>query len=123
MTFDRDFLDLMDRQVTVNAFAGYSTDGYSAKTYSTTSYTVKCYIVKSHKLVKDQNGKEVLSTTQVYTPPYDNSTSQTTVAIGISDKITLPSSYGHTSGNLNPPIISIEWFDDDTGRYCQVLNL
>lgn len=123
MSFDRDFLELMDRTFTVQAFSGYSTDGYGTKTFSTTSYTIPCYMVKSHKLVKDAKGQEVLSNTQLYCPPYDNSTSQTTVAINLSDKITLPTSFGHTTGTLTPPIISVEWLDDDTGRYTQIIYL
>ena len=123
MSFDKDFYEVMDRTVTVAAFTGYSTDGYGTKTFSTTSYTLACYAVKSHKLVKDGKGDEVLSSSQLYCPPHDNSTSQTAVSIGLSDRITLPAMFGHTTGTVTPPIISVEWLDDDTGRYTNVIYI
>lgn len=122
MTFDRDFLEFMDRTVTVRQFSGYSTDGFSTRAYSS-GYVLACYVERKHQLVKDSNGRDVVSTTTVYAPPYDNSTGQTQVTIAVQDQIVLPAGYNPSNSSTPPPIISVMNLDDDTGRYAQVVYL
>ena len=124
MGFDRDLLDLMPSTISVNALSTYSTDGYGVRTYSTTTVSVRAHIEFKRQLVKDLTGRDVMSTTMVYTPPYDTSTGQTAVTINASDKITLPTAYTMASTvAATPPIINVERLDDESGHYATVIYL
>src|SRR5690349_12870982 len=123
MTFDRDFLEMMDHVITVRPFAGYSTDGYGSRSFSTGTYNLACYIDKTNRLVKDGTGKDVVSTTAVYAPPYDNSTGRVAVTVKVQDQIVWPVGLNPTNSTQAPPIISVQALDDETGAYCQVIYL
>jgi hypothetical protein len=58
----------------------------------------ECYMEKSIKVVKGKDGKDAVSTCQIFMDP---------AAIGDGDKITI--------GSANPPIIRIDRFVDDDG--------
>lgn len=119
MTFDRDFLEFMDDTITVEALTtALSTDGYAVRSYGAAS-SMKARIEQKRRLVKDAAGREIVSNTTVYVPPYDSSTSQTTVAISASDRITLSTGYVPRT----PPIIYVERHNDDDGRHHQVVYL
>ena len=111
MSFELEYEDWFYNSVTLQRFSGLSTDGYGARTYST-AQTVRARVEQVRRLVRDNEGKEVVSNTTVYIPPYDASTSAPSITVSASDKITLPSGY-LSAGSSQPPIISVERCDDE----------
>jgi len=103
MPFENDFLELMVDTVLWQAFTGNTGTGYAARNYAAPKY-VSAAILQDSRLVRDMQGREVVSNTHLYLPP----TCQDGTLLGpltIKDLFTLPAGY---SGNLTPPIISIE---------------
>lgn len=117
MSFDAEFLSMFPQTVTWTPISGLSTDGYGVMTYSTSgTKTLQARIEQKRRLVRDAVGREVVSSTTVFVPPYDNSTGQTAVVISVSDRITLPSGF-LSAGSSTPPIIAVEREQDDVGDH------
>lgn len=115
MTFETQFLDFMPQTVSLRKFSALSTDGMGART-SATTYSVRARVEQNRRLVRDASGREVVSTTQVYLAPYDNSTGQTAIVVDVSDRIVLPSGF-LVAGSSAPPIMSVERQQDDAGDH------
>jgi len=110
MALDRQFLAPMLHQMTVEPFVGMSTDGYGERVYGT-AVTFNARIEFKSTIVKDATGREVVSKTRVFAPPYD--VNGTTASISVSDKITLPSGFALRQ----PPILSVEPHYDHEGPH------
>jgi hypothetical protein len=113
MALDKQFLKLMPDRVVVSHWSATSTDGYGVRTYATAS-TFQCRIEQKVQIVKGPQDRDTVSMTTIYTPTVD--VNGTAATIGISDKVTLPSTYGT---RLTPPIIWVERHNDATGPMYQ----
>jgi hypothetical protein len=98
MAIDSDLLELMSDSVTI--YAHSSVDAYGKRTASGSGTTYDCRVIYKNQLMKDNNGREVLSMGRVIVP---NALS----GITTNAKITLPD-------GTNPPIISISRLTDET---------
>lgn len=118
MTFERDFLDWMTREVVIQPLSSLSTDGYGVRTYTSTSGLVatKCRIERKTTLVRLIDGREVTSTTVLICPPFAGNTSSSggLIAPTVSSRITLPTGI-LVSGSSQPPILAVEPHDDESG--------
>jgi hypothetical protein len=112
MALDPQFVALMKDTITVEPFSSLSTDGYNARVYGTVR-TMKARVEQKIRLLKDAAQRQVISTTQVYTPPVD--TSGVAYTFTMSDRMTLPAAYGSIVNA--PPIISVERHVDQNGEH------
>jgi hypothetical protein len=113
MALDKQFLKLMPDKVVVSHWSATSTDGYGVRTYATSS-TFYCRIEQHVQVVKGAQDRDVVSNTTLYMPTVD--INGTTATVGISDKVTLPATYGT---RLTPPIIWVERHNDGSGPMYQ----
>jgi hypothetical protein len=100
----------MIHEIVVEHISG-TTGGYAQRVYNTAS-TFKARIEFLQRLVKDANGRDVVSNTRIFTPMYDADGS-TSATITVSDRITLPSHFIPRQ----PPIISVEPHYDHEGPH------
>jgi len=113
MTLDPQFRDWMLKTVSVQNVNSLSTDGYGTRSFGT-AFNWQCRIEQISNLITGKDGKEVKSTATLYGPPYDATTSQGTITIGPTAKITLPSGV-LIAGTSQPPVLNVEEHPDDTG--------
>ena len=111
MALDLQLEALMIHRVIVDHFTGLSTDGYGVRTYDTSS-TFKARIEFKSRITKDKDMKDAVSTTTIFTPPYDTAGS-TAAVIGLSDRVTLPTQFFPRK----PPIINVEPHYDHEGPH------
>lgn len=109
MAYETEFDDFLTTTVTYAAHASMSLSG--AQTFSTASITVKARIEHDTRLVRDQQGREVVSTARIFMKP--TSTTGSTCIVTIKDKITLPSGYAPQI----PPIIQVRRQNDEDGLH------
>lgn len=103
---DDRFLEMMTDTITFNA--GSAIDKYGKRTYGGTTTTAQGHIVYENKLIKDQEGQDILSTGKVILyGPY--------TSITLQDKITLPN-------GTSPVIVSIETKKDTGGPHHTVVH-
>ena len=75
-----DFSHWQNQTITINAYTGF--DAYGSPTFSTVDTTYQAIVVQEVKMIRDKNGDEKVSNTQIYLPG--------TVIIHPEDIITLP---------------------------------
>lgn len=109
MALDRQLLAPMIHEIVVEHCTGTS-GGYARRLYASAS-TFKARIEFKSTIVKDQTSRDVVSKTRIFTPTYD--LNGTTAAIGISDRITLPTGFTPQQ----PPILSVEPHYDHKGPH------
>lgn len=108
MTMMDELADLMPHTIAIKPFS--SDDKYGDPAFgASVNYTGQ--IEQKSKLVRDLNGKEVVSQTRVYL--------NTTTVIGKKDEVTLPSGYDPQT----PPIINVEISSDENGIQHAVIFL
>lgn len=111
MAFIDDFPELLNDSVTINAFA--SRDVHGAPTYTTGVLTYAARVVKKHKLVRDQNGDEALSSFHIWIGSSADTNLETPPSIDVRDQVVL-------SDGQTPAILAIEEFQDDTSVVSHV---
>ena len=111
MALDRQLLAPMIHTIVVEHCTGAS--AYGRRTYTSAS-TFKARIEFKRRTVKDAQARDVISTSTIFTPPYD--VNGTAASIGNSDRITLPVVFS-TTLQSQPPIISVEPHYDHQGAH------
>lgn len=93
-----------------------SIDGYGEITYGA-AVTYRARVAGQRKLVRGPTGEEVLSTHRVWL--------SSAAVVGAQDRITLSTGdVGSTeTGALQPPILEVYVYADETGRKVTVLDL
>jgi hypothetical protein len=119
MSFDNDFLEHMPQSISVEVFSAFSTDGYAVGTHGTAK-TFRARIEQDRRLVKDSAGREVVSNTTIFCPPWSTAGTSDTASIEPNDVITLPSGF---TGTSQPPIINVLRHDDEDGIHHQEILL
>lgn len=110
MSYEWEYDDFLNETVIFEAFV--SKDGYGSSTYNTANpKTAKVRIEQVRRIVRDANGKEVVSNTMIFVKP--TFTDGSAVNIGISDRVTLPAGYTPAQ----PPIINVERHNDQDGLH------
>lgn len=99
---DYELQGMMAHTVTLEQFV--VKDGYSRPSF-TSPVTLKARIEQRNQFVRDNAGREVVSSTTVYLEP---------VAVRIEDRLTLPD--GST-----PAILSVQSVDDEVGPVMTVV--
>lgn len=106
MPFSSDFADVLKDEVSLAHLA--SRDDYNVPSYGTPSTGLKCRIVHKNTLIRDRNGSDVVSTSQIWLD-YDADTT-------VESQITMPD-------GSNPPILSVEKYPDESGNYFMKIFL
>ena len=119
MSFESEFAEFMPNTVTLEPFSTLSTDGRGSRTYGT-SVSFKARIEQRRRLVRDNQGREVMSQTTVYVPP--TTTAGAAVTVNVSDRLTLPSGF-LVAGSSQPPMIWVERQQDETGNHHYAMYL
>lgn len=103
MTIEADFLELMTQTVTREAFSSY--DAYAQASYAAGT-SVTCRVVHKPRMVRNAEGKEVLSNAQIwcYGAP----------GFSVKDRITLPD-------GTQPVILQVGKFPDENGNHHEVV--
>lgn len=104
MSFENDFLDLLNDTITVNTNSSYI-DAYGNTKHSTASSTYAGRLVHKQKMVRTDEGEERLSTHHAIVA--------STAAISPKSKITL-------ADGTNPLILASEAYPDESGSYHHV---
>ena len=99
MTFDRELGDFFTTTVTYAAHVSMTLSG--AQTFSTATKTIPARIEQGTSLVRDSQGREVVSMARVFMRP--TADDNTTYIPTVKDQITLPAGYIP----LIPPIITV----------------
>lgn len=99
MSYDTELDDFLTTTVTYAAHSSMTVAG--AQTFSTATKTVPARIEMETRLVRDVQGREVVSMARVFMRP--TASDGTTYIPTIKDQITLPAGYNP----LTPPIIAI----------------
>jgi len=114
MSLEPELLALMIDTVTVEPFSTAS--GAGSSSYSAAK-NWHCRVQEGNKLVRDKEGREVVSTTELLLAP--TSDDGTLTAIGPNDRITLPAGYAVRQ----PPIIALGRANDEDGVHHWKVNL
>ena len=96
------FAHMMPHIVTIETWAGTDASGYDNPTYGA-ALVVQSRIVMKNQMIKDAQGREVVSRGQIYL--------LTTVVPTLKDRVTLPAPFLP----LNPVLVSVQPRSDDTG--------
>ena len=100
------FAEMMTDTIIFNA--GTAIDKYGKRTYGGTTVTAQGKVIYENRLIKDQEGQDILSTGRVILyGPYTSLT--------LADKITLPN-------GTSPVIISLETKKDTAGPHHTVVH-
>jgi len=120
MSFERDFFEMMPETVSYRAYSSLSTDGYASKVYSPaatdTAKSVRARVEPHKTIVKDVNGREVVSSIRVFLAPWSTAGTSDSINVGPSDLITLPSGF-LLAGSSAPPIIAAYRTQDEGGMH------
>lgn len=106
--YESEFDDFMPDTVTYEPYG--SEDAYGAKVYGTAK-TVKARVEQLARLVRDANGREVVSNTRVILKPVATDGSAFTPTV--KDRLTLPAGYTPQA----PPPINVLRVNDDGGLH------
>lgn len=100
---------MLSQSITVTPWA--SQDGYGKATYGA-AVSYRAQVVHAQKMVRRDDGQEVLATTQVILAGQPS--------ISTKDRITLPAAFTPNQ----PPLLAVESFPDERGAgYATVLYL
>ena len=111
MALDRQLLAPMIHTIVVEHCTGAS--AYGRRTYTSAS-TFQARIEMKRKTVKDAQARDVISSSTIFTPPYD--VNGVPANIGNSDRIMLPTAFS-SALQSQPPIISVEPHYDHQGAH------
>jgi len=100
MTINAAFLGMMGSTVTI--YASSTVDEYGKVSYSASGTSVSCRIVPTTKVIRNANGKDVVSTGTIYC--YGNPT------VSTNSKILLPDASQAT-------VLSVEVQNDENGAH------
>lgn len=104
MTIDYDLLETMTDYVTVEPKVDQ--DAYTKPVYGERSEPIRCRIDGQQKLVRDTQGRTVVSTlTIIASRPVD---------IKVGDRVTL-------GDGTQPPVLAIDQMPDERGAYYTVI--
>lgn len=104
MAFGEEFIDCMPHSIVVNSFA--SLNGYGKPTYSTQGSTYRGLVQNKRRVIRGTDGTEKVSSARVILA--------STVAISITDKITLP------DGTVRPVLNVDLMFDEEGQSHVQI---
>lgn len=105
MTIEPAFLALMPSTVTI--YPQTARDAYGKQAFSVSGTAVRCRVVPSNDVVRDSNGREVVSGGRVYC--------YGTPAVTVDSRLVLPDL-------SEPEIISVQVQNDDTGTHHTVIT-
>lgn len=104
-----EFADFMPESVDIYPYSSTSVSG--VVTYGSTPTTIQCRVELRNRIVKDRNGRDVVSRGRVFL--------NTTTPPGISDRIVLPAGYVPRE----PPIIAVNPCNDELGTHHVTLDI